>query len=96
MGVCPQRKNTLHENYLLRYLWCKLCRKKYRATAWKGSPALWYEDKLQAVLIIYVLSSFSLSYSSMVPRQVKKSLGQYCRRIQNLEANPQILLNPKL
>jgi len=37
MGVCPQCKNTLHENYLLRYLWCKLCRKKYRATAWKGS-----------------------------------------------------------
>ena len=35
--LCPQCSNTLHENYLLRYLWCKVCRKKYRATAWKGS-----------------------------------------------------------
>lgn len=35
--LCPRCDHVLQENYLLRYLWCKMCRKKLRATAWRGS-----------------------------------------------------------
>lgn len=34
---CPLCGCELQENYLSRYLWCKICRKKLRATAWHGS-----------------------------------------------------------
>lgn len=34
---CPDCANSLQERYVRKYLWCKQCRKKYRATAYKGS-----------------------------------------------------------
>lgn len=34
---CPGCENTLKQNYLQKYLWCRLCRKKYRPTAYRGS-----------------------------------------------------------
>jgi len=34
---CPVCSSQLQENYLRRYLWCRICRKKYRATSYKGS-----------------------------------------------------------
>lgn len=34
---CPGCKSTLQERYVRQYLWCKHCRKKYRATAHQGS-----------------------------------------------------------
>lgn len=34
---CPKCSHTLQENYLRKYLWCEVCRKKYRATAYRGS-----------------------------------------------------------
>lgn len=34
---CPQCHHSLSENYQRKYLWCCQCRKKYRATAYKGS-----------------------------------------------------------
>ena len=42
---CPGCGSALRENYKQKYLWCSLCRKKYRATAYRGS---WlYGMKLQ-------------------------------------------------
>ena len=42
---CPGCQASLKENYQNKYLWCRLCRKKYRTTAHKGS---WlYGMKLQ-------------------------------------------------
>jgi hypothetical protein len=35
--ACPQCQLTLQERYIRRYLWCRACRRKYRATAWHGS-----------------------------------------------------------
>lgn len=35
--VCPQCLQALQERYIRRYLWCMVCRRKYRATAWNGS-----------------------------------------------------------
>lgn len=35
--VCPQCRSALQERYTRRYLWCAFCRRKYRATAYKGS-----------------------------------------------------------
>jgi transposase-like protein len=34
---CPDCSRSLAENYRRKYLWCKWCRKKYRATTYKGS-----------------------------------------------------------
>ena len=34
---CPQCRQALQEIYIHRYLWCRTCRKKYRATSYKGS-----------------------------------------------------------
>jgi hypothetical protein len=34
---CPTCNRPLQENYRNRYCWCSSCRKKYRATAHKGS-----------------------------------------------------------
>jgi hypothetical protein len=34
---CPDCKAALQERYVRRYLWCSSCRRKYRATAYKGS-----------------------------------------------------------
>ncbi len=34
---CPSCQTELAENYCRKYLWCPSCRKKYRATAYKGS-----------------------------------------------------------
>lgn len=34
---CPNCKNQLQEQYKQGYCWCKFCRRKYRATAYKGS-----------------------------------------------------------
>jgi transposase-like protein len=34
---CPSCAARLQENYRAGYLWCRLCRKKYRPTAYKGS-----------------------------------------------------------
>ena len=34
---CPECGYTLQENYPLRYLWCRSCRKKYRATSYRSS-----------------------------------------------------------
>lgn len=35
--ACPQCHQVLQENYRLDYLWCKYCRRKYRATAYQAS-----------------------------------------------------------
>lgn len=35
--VCPGCEARLQENYRAGYLWCKLCRRKYRPTAYKSS-----------------------------------------------------------
>lgn len=35
--ICPQCRQALQERYVRRYLWCGSCRRKYRATAYKGS-----------------------------------------------------------
>lgn len=34
---CPGCSNVLQENYPLRYLWCRSCRRKYRPTSYHGS-----------------------------------------------------------
>lgn len=34
---CPQCSEALHENYQNKYLWCRVCRKKYRPTSYRGS-----------------------------------------------------------
>lgn len=34
---CPRCHAGLHENYCNKYLWCKLCRKKYRPTSYQAS-----------------------------------------------------------
>lgn len=34
---CPICYQTLAENYQAKYLWCSVCRRKYRPTAYKGS-----------------------------------------------------------
>lgn len=34
---CPGCSNVLQENYPLRYLWCRSCRRKYRPTSYRGS-----------------------------------------------------------
>ena len=34
---CPECRQALLENYVRKYVWCSLCRKKYRATAYRGS-----------------------------------------------------------
>ena len=34
---CPQCRQALQEKYIRRYLWCSLCRRKYRATSYRGS-----------------------------------------------------------
>lgn len=31
----PRCHKGLHENYCNKYLWCKLCRKKYRPTSYQ-------------------------------------------------------------
>lgn len=54
--LCPDCKQQLAENYRLKYLWCKRCRKKYRATAHKGS---WlYGTKLQPAQLFRLLWAF--------------------------------------
>lgn len=35
--ICPQCRQTLLENYVRKYLWCRGCRKKYRPTSYRGS-----------------------------------------------------------
>lgn len=35
--ACPQCRQALQENYTQKYLWCRSCRKKYRATSYRGS-----------------------------------------------------------
>ena len=34
---CPRCHKGLHENYCNKYLWRKLCRKKYRPTSYQAS-----------------------------------------------------------
>src|SRR5512141_2861499 len=34
---CPDCGQSLQERYVRKYLWCRHCRKKYRATAYRGS-----------------------------------------------------------
>src|SRR5690554_4456840 len=34
---CPNCGGSLQERYVRTYLWCPACRRKYRATAWRGS-----------------------------------------------------------
>ncbi len=34
---CPVSGTSLRSNYRLRYLWCSVCRKKYRYTSYRGS-----------------------------------------------------------
>jgi hypothetical protein len=34
---CPGCAGSLQERYVRKYLWCRVCRKKYRATAYRGS-----------------------------------------------------------
>ena len=34
---CPQCHNFLRARYVHKYLWCTVCRRKYRRTAYKGS-----------------------------------------------------------
>ena len=34
---CPRCHAGLHENYCNKYLWCKLCRKKYRPASYQAS-----------------------------------------------------------
>lgn len=34
---CPRCHKGLHENYCNKYLWCKLCHKKYRPTSYCAS-----------------------------------------------------------
>ncbi|QQS69452.1 IS1595 family transposase [Candidatus Saccharibacteria bacterium] len=34
---CPRCDEVLQEKYVRGYLWCAVCRHKYRATAWQGS-----------------------------------------------------------
>lgn len=34
--ICPQCSIALQENYRQKYLWCHMCRRKYRATAYRG------------------------------------------------------------
>jgi len=34
---CPACRSVMHENYRGRYVWCRICRKKYRATAYRSS-----------------------------------------------------------
>ena len=34
---CPRCHKGLHENYCNKYLWCKLCHKKYRTTSYQAS-----------------------------------------------------------
>ena len=33
---CPRCRASLQENYCNKYLWCKLCRKKYRPTSYQA------------------------------------------------------------
>lgn len=35
--ICPHCHQALQECYIRRYLWCACCRRKYRATAYRGS-----------------------------------------------------------
>jgi hypothetical protein len=41
---CPSCSRVLQERYVGKYLWCPVCRKKYRATAWRGSCGLRVTD----------------------------------------------------
>lgn len=35
--ICPRCRGALQERYVRQYLWCSICRRKYRATAYNGS-----------------------------------------------------------
>ena len=35
--LCPRCRTSLQESYCNKYLWCKLCRKKYRPTSYRAS-----------------------------------------------------------
>lgn len=50
---CPDCEYALRERYVRKYLWCRYCRKKYRATAYRGS---WlYGMKLQPKQLFVLL-----------------------------------------
>jgi len=54
--VCPACHRKLSQNYRARYLWCAQCRRKYRATAYKGS---WlYGMKLKPRQLFILLWAF--------------------------------------
>lgn len=69
---CPQCHQTLQEKYRCRYLWCSFCRKKYRATSYKGGwlygmkisprqlfilPWCWQQKKsLEATMLVAAVS----------------------------------------
>lgn len=36
-ALCPACSGAMHENYHRGYLWCSVCRHKYRPTAYRGS-----------------------------------------------------------
>ena len=35
--LCPRCRASLQESYCNKYLWCKLCHKKYRPTSYRAS-----------------------------------------------------------
>ena len=44
--LCPRCSMDMRENYKLRYLWCRYCRKKYRYSSYKAG--LFYSTKLSS------------------------------------------------
>lgn len=51
--ACPDCQRSLKPNYKSKYLWCGHCRKKYRATAYKGS---WLYDMKLKPAQLFILS----------------------------------------
>jgi len=59
---CPGCNSTLQEHYKQRYCWCSTCRRKYRATAHKGS---WlYGMKLQPRQLFLLLACWQVRKST--------------------------------
>lgn len=65
---CPGCDSTLQENYRNKYLWCRVCRVKYRATAHRGS---WlYGTKLKPRQLFLLLACWQARKSTETTLEV--------------------------
>lgn len=68
--ACPYCKQELQTNYKNRYCWCSSCRKKLRATSWRGSVL--YGCKLSPRQLFILLWCFQMRKSPDTARLLSR------------------------